>query len=125
MYKSPREFRSEQIEPFATYMLGVGGMRVIDYRDNYIANPRDEMAWYGLANEMVAFWYLVNNCLNTIGAYCAGKGPTHFNIAMNNETRRIADFLEQLGGVNPITEKDRFNSRDFNFDHLIKSQEPA
>jgi hypothetical protein len=120
MYKSELQFESEKIEPFATYMIGIGGMRVINYRDNFIKNPKDEMAWYGLANEMVAFWYLVSDCLNKIGAYCAGKGPVHFNIAMNNETRSIAEFLGSLGGVNPILEKDRFNSRDFNFEHLIK-----
>ncbi len=109
------------IEPFATYMIGVGGMRVVDYLENFKKNPKDEMAWYGLANEMVGFWYLINECLNHIGAACAGKGPVHFNIAMNNETRKIADWLEKLGGVNPITEKDRFNSRDFCFDHLLET----
>ena len=120
IYESPRKYVSEQMNPFAAYMIGVGGMRVMDYVENYKKNPKEHLAWSQLANEMVSYWYLINNGLNTIGAACAGKGPVNFSVAISNETRKTAEFLKKLGGVCPLFEEERFNNRQFNFDHLVK-----
>jgi hypothetical protein len=115
-----RTFTSERLEPVTTYLLGVGGMRVMDRIKAFKSEPNEPMNAVLLANEMCAYWYLVNDALGNLAAYLAGKGPTHFGVALNNETMHVAYWLESLGGVSPIREPERFRSRDFDFSNLLE-----
>ena len=109
-------YTSERIEPFASYLIGVGGLKV-EERIKAFQTGSDDILWYQLANEMLRFWYLINTVLGGLASATAGEA-SHFGVAMSNEQKKIADYLENIGGVHPISEKDKFNSREFDFDHL-------
>lgn len=113
-----RKYNSERIEPFATYLIGVGGMKVIEARDKWLEKgDEDYLLWFKFANEIMTFWYLFDEVLGTLSALTAGDA-VHFGVVSTNETLKNAEFIKSLCGVCPIAEKEKFERRDFSFNHL-------
>jgi hypothetical protein len=117
--QAPPTFSSAPLEQFATYMIGVHGMKLLHAKDTYLASHAHGIEWYQFANLCLSHWYLVQDVLGRITSVTRGEAP-HFGVVMNNELHKTADYLKFLTGVCPILEKERFNSRDFDFSHLRK-----
>lgn len=86
------------IEPFATMLIGRWYMRC--------EHAKDQME---LESNLQNFWFGAR-ALNRIAIVC--HDATHFSIAMNNEMKRIAEYIESKIGINPYDgEHPRFPTR--------------
>lgn len=118
------KFVSEMIEPCVAYMIEVSRLKLFDAQTDYLKfHNTDEIYWYKLANEMCRHWCLMKT-IGELSASMCGE-PVHFSLSMSNELRREAKLLLAVGGVCPITEKEKFHTRQFDFSNLVLKTKTA
>ena len=100
-------------------MILFSGLKLLAARDEYLKNhATKELSWYQLANEIVRHWNLLKG-IGYLSACMCGE-PVHFSLAMSNEQRREAKFLQKMCGVCPILENEKFQARQFDFSGMLK-----
>jgi len=85
---------SEAIEPFACYLIGKWFAKCELARQ---AGKNIE-----LEDALQKLWFGVR-AINRVAICC--PEAVHFSIAANNETRRVASYIEECIGINPIVKE--------------------
>lgn len=86
--------RSEAIEPVATYLIARWWAKCEEAKKSEKGGD--------LENALVTFWHGVR-ALNRVAIACTEA--KHFSIAISNEMRRVALYIEECIGINPIAKE--------------------
>ena len=108
------KIQSEMIEPVAGQLIGRWFNRcqmALEVKNTIDKKVKDENREHTFHEHLDCemFWKECSNmwwgvrALNKMGIAC--KDATHFNIAISNEMSKIADYIEDKLGFNPILEK--------------------
>lgn len=93
--KKPQLFFSEEIEPFAARCIGLWYKECEECSDS-------DLEYY-----CHRFWWGVQalNKLSIVtGTSRDRDGAVHFSIAISNEMRRVAEYIEERTGIDPFND---------------------